>query len=409
MDLQEYYRQESGRIRATLVRLLGSLELAEEALQDAFLAAARVWPQQGWPDKPVAWLISAGRFQAIDRLRSGARRRRAEAELGATQTHDAGPPDDEMETIEDDTLRLIFMCCHPVLSPASRIALTLREVCGLRTEEIADAYFISAGTIAQRIVRAKNKLRDNKVTFVVPAPDEWAERLSGVLTVIYLVFNEGYSASESAEALRADLAEEAIRLGRMLCNLMSNSEASGLLALMLLHHSRRQARVDAFGDLVLLSEQDRSLWDQAMIDEGQALIEEALRSAQPGPYTLQALISVEHCRTKCAADTDWHRIVSLYDQLFEIWPFPVVALNRAVAVSEKSGPDDGLREMDRLLQTEELTEYHLAHAARAELLRRLGRFTEAYAEFAKAYHLARQAPERRFLERRMREVEELAG
>jgi RNA polymerase sigma-70 factor (ECF subfamily) len=404
IDLDKFYRQESGRVRASLVRLLGGFDLAEEALQDAFLAAAQSWPQEGVPSNPRAWLISVGRFKAIDRIRASARLRRTETASLEHSEAEFSTSSDEEELIEDDTLRLIFISCHPVLPQAARIALTLREVCGLRTEEIADAFLLPAPTIAQRIVRAKNKIRENELPFELPPRVEWAERLSAVLAVIYLVFNEGYSTSASSHVLRIDLAEEAIRLGRLLSHLLDDPETYGLLALMLLHHSRRAARVNREGDLIILSEQDRTLWDHAMIAEGDALIKHTLSAGAPGPYTLQALISAVHCRAGHASDTDWQQIVRLYDLLLEKWPSPVVTLNRAVAVGESSGAEVGLQEVDNLMSDRTLAEFHLAHATRAEFLRRLKRYGEASRAYSLALRHARQTPERRFLERRVREV-----
>jgi RNA polymerase sigma-70 factor (ECF subfamily) len=399
------YRAESRRVLATLIRLLGDFDLAEEALHDAFAAALERWPRDGVPANPRSWLVSAGRFRAIDAIR---RRARFDARMGdvAAELESAVPdpdlPDDE--GIEDDRLRLIFTCCHPALSPDARVALTLREVCGLTTEEIARAYLTGAPTLAQRIVRAKAKIRDARIPYQVPARAELPERLDAVLHVVYLVFNEGYSASSGASLTRADLSGEAIRLGRLLAELLPEPEVLGLLALMLLHESRRVARATHDGELVLLADQDRASWNREMIAEGQALVERAIRSRRFGPYTLQAAISAVHAEAATADATDWPQIVGLYDVLMRADPSPVVELNRAAAVAMRDGPAAGLALIDALLARGELADYHLAHSARADLLRRLGRTAEARDAYARALALARQEPERRFIERRMGEM-----
>jgi RNA polymerase sigma-70 factor, ECF subfamily len=399
------YRAESRRVLATLIRLLGDFDLAEEALHDAFTAALNQWPQQGIPDNPRAWLVSTGRFKAIDAMRRHERfdaSRDAIAEQLYTDTGDGAALEDE--SIEDDRLRLIFTCCHPALPSEARVALTLREVCGLTTEEIARAFLTAPPTLAQRIVRAKAKIRDARIPYQVPSPADLPDRLDTVLQVVYLVFNEGYSASSGASLTRADLSGEAIRLGRLLIELLPEPEAVGLLALMLLQESRRVARTSPAGDLVLLEDQNRSLWNRDQIDEGKALVERALSSRRFGPYTLQAAIAAVHAGAPNAAATDWAEIVGLYDVLVRAEPSPVVELNRAVAVAMRDGPEAGLALIDAVLARGDLAEYHLAHAARADLCRRLGKSTEARASYERALSLARQEPERRFLERRLREL-----
>jgi RNA polymerase sigma-70 factor (ECF subfamily) len=398
------YRSESRRIFATLIRLLGDFDLAEDALHDAFGAALERWPKEGVPANPRAWLVSTGRFKAIDAMR---RRSRFDAsqtaiagQLGA-ESHEAAIFDDE--SIEDDRLRLIFTCCHPTLAPEARVALTLREVCGLTTEEIARAFLTVPSTLAQRIVRAKAKIRDARIPYQVPSPDELPDRLETVLQVIYLVFNEGYSASSGESHTRSDLSGEAIRLGRLLAELLPEPEAMGLLALMLLQESRRVARTSPTGDLILLEEQDRSLWNRNQIVEGKALMERALSSRRLGPYTLQAAIATAHADAPNAAATDWVRIAGLYDLLVRVEPSPIVELNRAVAVAMRDGPDPGIALIDAILTRGDLADYHLAHAARADLCRRAGRKAEARASYETALILARQEPERRFLQRRMAE------
>jgi RNA polymerase sigma-70 factor (ECF subfamily) len=400
--LEAIYRRDGRRVFATLVRLLGSFDLAEEAEHEAFLAAAEQWPRDGVPANPVAWLISTGRFKAIDRIRREARFVGWE---DAAEIAEAVPDEaanwDEREPIEDDRLRLIFTCCHPSLSDDARIALTLREVCGLATEEIARAFLVGPSTLAQRIVRAKAKIRDARIPYEVPAPGQLGERLGSVLRVIYLVFNEGYSASSGEQALRLDLAAEAIRLGRLLLQLQPTAEARGLLALMQLHHARRAARTDAAGDLVPLEDQDRGLWDHAELEEGRALALQALREPGFGAYALQAAIAAVHSEAATAAQTDWPQIVGLYDVLWRLEPTPVVALNRAVAIAMRDGPDAGLALIEPLLQQAVLANYHLAHAARADLHRRAGRVAEARQAYLQALALAQQQPERRFLQRRL--------
>jgi len=399
------YRAESRRIFATLIRLLGDFELAEDALHDAFSAALDRWPKEGVPASPRAWLISAGRFRAIDAMRRRARfdaSQVAIAEQLGAEARDAATFQDE--SIEDDRLRLIFTCCHPALPPEARVALTLREVCGLTTEEIAHAFLTVPSTLAQRIVRAKAKIREARIPYQVPSPPELSNRLYTVLQVIYLVFNEGYSASWGESLTRADLSGEAIRLGRLLAELLPESEAMGLLALMLLQESRRAARTSLTGDLILLEDQDRSLWNRDQIAEGKALVESALSSRQVGPYTLQAAIASVHADAPNAGATDWAQIARLYDVLVHVEPSPVVELNRAVAVAMRDGPDAGLALIDAILARGDLADYHLAHAARADLCRRLGRTAETRASYKRALTLARQEPERRFLERRLAEL-----
>lgn len=397
------YRRESGQVLATLIRLLADFDLAEEALHDAFRAALEQWPRDGIPANPKAWLVSAGRFKAIDNLR---RRTRFEmlddVDTLADPASESGDPDEEH--LEDDRLRLIFTCCHPALAPEAQVAMTLREVCGMATEEIARAFLTPAPTLAQRIVRAKAKIRDAKIPYRVPSPAELPERLDSVLCVVYLIFNEGYSASSGETLTRHDLSEEAIRLGRLLAQLLPDPEIQGLLALMLLHESRRAARTSADGELILLSDQDRSLWNRERIAEGSALVERALISRRFGPYTLQAAIAAVHAGAADAAVTDWAQIAALYTVLLRIEPSPIVELNRAVAIAMRDGPEAGLQRIDEILSRGELAEYHLAHSARADLLRRLGRTDEARSAYERALSLTRQLPERRFLERRLREL-----
>jgi RNA polymerase sigma-70 factor (ECF subfamily) len=397
------YRAESRRVLATLIRLLGDFDLAEEALHEAFAAAVEQWPRDGLPANPRAWLVSAGRFKAIDTLRRRARFDASVAELADRLAADApdGQPRDA-DDIEDDRLRLIFTCCHPALPPPAQVALTLREVCGLTTEEIARAFLTASATVAQRIVRAKAKIRDARIPYRVPARDDLADRLDSVLHVVYLVFNEGYSASSGTSLTRPDLSGEAIRLGRLLAGLLPEPETLGLLALMLLQESRRAARTSTTGELVLLDEQDRSRWNREQIAEGVALVERALASRQVGVYTLQAAIAAVHAQAPAAAATDWARIVALYDLLLRASPSPVVELNRAVAVAMRDGPAAGLALVDAILARGQLGTYALAHAARADLCRRLGRTAEARAAYERALALTRQEPERRFLERRLR-------
>jgi RNA polymerase sigma-70 factor (ECF subfamily) len=405
VTVEQIYRADSRRVLATLIRLLGDFDLAEEALQEAFAAAVERWPAEGVPKNPRAWLVSTGRFKAIDSLR---RRARFDASLGAVadQLGDGVTPPLEIDDdgVEDDRLRLIFTCCHPALPPDAQIALTLREVCGLTTEEIARAFLSPAPTLAQRIVRAKSKIKAAKIPYQVPARDDLPERLATVLHVIYLVFNEGYSASSGATLTRHDLSAEAIRLDRLLVELLPEPEAIGLLALMLLHESRREARTSADGEVVLLDEQDRSRWNGEMIAEGVGLVERAMRSRQFGPYTLQAAIAAIHAEAQTAARTDWAEIVGLYDVLMRADPSPVIELNRAAAVAMRDGPEAGLRLIDDLLARGELADYALAHSARAELSRRLGRQEAAIQSYQRALSLTRQEPQRRFLERRVAEL-----
>ena len=400
------YRAESRRVLATLIRLLGDFDLAEEALHDAFAAALEKWPRDGVPANPRSWLISAGRFKAIDTIRRRARFDARQAEVAEQLHAAAADPSDVNDGVEDDRLRLVFTCCHPALSADAQIALTLREVCGLTTEEIARAFLTGAPTLAQRIVRAKAKIRAARIPYEVPALADLPGRLDAVLHVVYLVFNEGYSASSGASLTRADLSGEAIRLGRLLVELLPEPEAQGLLALMLLHESRRAARTSPDGELVLMADQDRALWDRALIQEGGALVERALRSRRFGPYTLQAAIAAVHAEAPTAAETDWAQIVGLYDVLLRADPSPVVELNRAAAAAMRDGPAAGLALVDALLARGELAGYHLAHSARADLCRRLGRTADARAAYGRALELARQEPERRFLERRLGELGE---
>jgi RNA polymerase sigma-70 factor (ECF subfamily) len=398
------YRSDSRRVFATLIRLLGDFDLAEEALHEAFRAALEQWPREGVPVNPRAWLVSAGRFKAIDGMRRRARFNALDdvAESVDPATEDAAAWDDE--GIEDDRLRLIFTCCHPALPPDAQVALTLREVCGLTTEEIAWAFLTPVPTLAQRIVRAKAKIRDTRIPYEVPSQADLPERLDSVLRVVYLVFNEGYFASSGESLTRTDLSGEAIRLGRLLVELQPEPEAMGLLALMLLHESRRAARTSPTGELVLLDDQDRSLWNRDQIAKGSALVERALSSRRFGPYTLQAAIAAVHAEAPSAAATDWTQIVGLYDVLVWVDPSPVVELNRAAAVAMRDGPLAGLALIDAILARGDLSDYHLAHAARADLCRRLGRTAEARAAYQRALALARQEPERRFLERRLDEL-----
>ena len=403
--VDEVYRSDSRRVFATLVRLLGDFDRAEEAMHDAFAAAVRQWPVDGVPANPRAWLVSAGRFKALDAMRRAARfdaslekiAERFEAGSGAAAAHD-------VEAIEDDRLRLIFTCCHPALSPEAQTALTLREVCGLTTEAIASAFLTAPPTLAQRIVRAKAKIRDARIPYEVPSRDDMPDRLDTVLHVIYLVFNEGYSASSGESLTRPDLSGEAIRLGRLLVELLPEPEVVGLLALMLLHESRRAARTSPTGELVLLNDQDRSLWNREQIAEGASLVRQALASRRFGPYTLQAAIAAVHAESPSAEATDWNQIVALYNVLAQAEPSPVIDLNRAVAVAMRDGPAAGLERIDAILSRGELADYHLAHSARADLCRRLGRKAEARASYQQALALARQEPERRFLEGRLTEL-----
>jgi RNA polymerase sigma-70 factor (ECF subfamily) len=397
------YRSESRRVLATLIRLLGDFDLAEEAMHDAFAAAVDAWPVKGVPANPRAWLVSTGRFKANDAMRRRARFDQSQAELAARLEASAAVDLDE-DSVQDDRLRLIFTCCHPALPPDAQIALTLREVCGLTTEEIASAFLSSAPTIAQRIERAKNKIRDARIPYQIPSTEDLPGRLDSALHVIYLVFNEGYSASSGDTVTRHDLSSEAIRLGRLLAELLPEAEAIGLLALMLLHESRRPARMDKDGELVLLDRQDRSVWNRDMIGEGLRLVERALGTRRFGPYTLQAAIAAVHAEAETADRTDWGQIVGLYDVLVRADDSAIVELNRSAAIAMRDGPEAGLRLIDALLARGELSDYHLAHSARADLLRRLGRAADARAAYSRALELAKQEPERRFLEKRLREL-----
>jgi RNA polymerase sigma-70 factor (ECF subfamily) len=403
--IETVYRDESRRVLATLIRLLGDFELAEEALHDAFAAALEQWPADGVPGNPRAWLVSTGRFKAIDKLRRRARFDRSVDDRAGqlASEFDIAEELDERQ-VEDDHLRLIFTCCHPALAPDAQVALTLREVCGLTTEEIASAHLCAASTMAQRIVRAKAKIRDAKIPYQLPAQRDLPERLDSVLRVVYLIFNEGYSASTGATLTRNNLTDEAIRLGRQLVQLLPEPEAVGLLALMLLHDARRAARSAPDGELVLLEQQDRGLWDRAQIAEGGALVERALTSRRFGPYSLQAAIAAVHCEAPSAEATDWPQIAGLYDVLLRVSPSPVIELNRAVAIAMRDGAQAGLDLVDAILAHGNLCDYHLAHAARADLLRRLGRKDEAAGAYRRTLELVNQEPERRFVEGRLAEL-----
>jgi len=402
--IETLYRSESGRVLATLVRLLGDLDLAEESMHEAFAAALESWTLAGIPDKPRPWLISTARFKAIDAMRRRARFDGAQRDLELYIESHAGKASEEDEEIGDDRLRLIFTCCHPALAPEGQVALTLREVCGLTTEEIARAFLVTPATLAQRIVRAKAKIRETPIPYEVPTPQELPERLDAVLQVIYLVFNEGYSAAVGAEVTRAELTGEAIRLGRLLTELQPEPEVIGLLSLMLLQESRRAARTSPTGELILLENQDRSLWNREQIAEGVALVEKALKSRRFGSYTLQAAIAAVHAEAESVAATDWRQIVALYNQLVRIQPSPVVQLNRAVAIAMRDGPEAGLAHIDAVLAHGELANYYLAHSARADMYRRLGRTTEARSSYEKALALTQQEPERQFLRERIRQL-----
>ncbi len=408
--VNEVYVAHSRRVLATLIRLLGDFDVAEEALQDAFRAALEQWPRDGIPANPRAWLVSAGRFKAIDGLR---RRSRFDALDDVGERADIGVRDaaawaDE-ESVEDDRLRLIFTCCHPALAPDAQVALTLREVCGLTTEQIAQAFLTPAPTLAQRIVRAKAKIRDARIPYQVPTPAELPGRLDAVLRVIYLVFNEGYAASTGSRLTRHDLSAEAIRLGRLLAELLPEAEVLGLLALMLLHESRREARTSSTGELVRLDDQDRSLWNRHLIAEGSRLVEQSLLSRRFGSYTVQAAISAVHAEAPTAAATDWSEIAGLYDVLMRTDPSPVIELNRSVAIAMRDGPAAGLALIDAILERGDLMDYRLAHAARADLCRRLGRIDEARAAYERAIALTQQEPERRFLERQLADLQQSAS
>ncbi len=401
------YREDSRRVYATLVRVLGGdFELAEDAMHDAFAVAVDRWADEGVPANPYSWLVSTGRFKAIDAIRRRSRFDTALPELAYQRDlNESDDVDFDDETIADDQLRLIFTCCHPALAEDARVALTLREVCGLSTEEIARAYLTAPSTLAQRIVRAKAKIKRDRIPYEVPGPAERPDRLDAVLQVLYLVFNEGYSASFGPSLTRPDLSGEAIRLARLLNALLADSEAMGLLALLLLHEARREARTTRDGDLVPLEDQDRALWDRAMIAEGRALVDRAIATQRLGPYTLQAAIAAAHAEAPGSDATDWSRIVALYDLLGMVAPSPVVELNRAAAIAMRDGPEAGLALIDDILARGELIEYHLAHAARADLLRRLGRVDEARSAYERALELVPQERERRFLTRRLAELE----
>ena len=402
-EIDQLYRKESRRIFATLIRLLGDFERAEEALHDAFRTAMEKWPAEGLPQNPVSWLVSAGRFKSIDKQRRDKRFEHLEdrPDVAESLSDGATALDEREELLQDDRLRLVFTCCHPALAPDAQVALTLREVCGLTTEEIAAAFLTPAPTLAQRIVRAKGKIRDANIPYEVPGREALPERLDSVLRVIYLVFNEGYLASRGESATRADLSGEAIRLGRLVVDLLPEPEARGLLALMLLHESRREARADEQGELILLDDQDRTRWNRALIEEGSALVRSALTSQRVGPYALQAAIAAVHAEAPRPEDTDWREIVGLYDILLALTPSPIVALNRAVALAMRDGPEAGLTELDILLAGGELDGYQLAHAARADFCRRLGRHADARKAYERAITLTAQGPARRFLERRL--------
>jgi RNA polymerase sigma-70 factor (ECF subfamily) len=402
--LDSLYRVDSGRILATLIRLLGDFDLAEEAMHEAFAVALDTWPQAGVPDKPRPWLISTARFKAIDGMRRRARFDGAQKDLALYLEARINEAPHEDEEIEDDRLRLIFTCCHPSLAPEARVALTLREVCGLTTEEIAKAFLTTPRTLAQRIVRAKAKIRETAIPYEVPTPQELPERLGAVLQVIYLVFNEGYSAAAGAQVTRAELTGEAIRLGRLLTDLQPEPEVIGLLSLMLLQESRHAARTSPTGELILLENQDRSLWNREQIAEGVALLEKALKSRRFGAYTLQAAIAAVHAEAESVTATDWRQIVAIYDQLVRIQPSPVVHLNRAVAIAMRDGPEVGLTHIDAVLEHGELANYYLAHSARADMCRRLGRTAEARSSYEKALALTQQEPERQFLQERIRQL-----
>lgn len=402
--VEQVYREDSRRILATLIRLLGDFDLAEEALHEAFFVAVERWQRDGVPDNPRTWLVSTGRFKAIDVLRRRARFKASQPLLLA-QLEELEQADWRGEDVEDDRLRLIFTCCHPALAADAQVPLTLREVCDLTTEEIARAFLSAPAAIAQRIVRAKAKIRDAKIPYQVPGLSELPERLDSVLRVIYLVFNEGYSASMGAELIREDLTREAIRLGRLLMELLPEPEVMGLLALMLLHESRRPARTSPDGELVLLDDQDRSRWDAGLIVEGCALVERALTTRRFGPYCLQAAIAAVHAEAPSAAQTDWQQIVGLYDVLLRAMPSPVIELNRAVAVAKRDGALAGLTLIEGILDRGELQDYHLAHSARAEFCRQLGRVEQARLAYRRALELTRQEPERRFIEGRLSELD----
>ena len=402
-EVDAIYRSDSRRVLATLIRLLGDFDLAEEALHDAFAAAIESWPHDGVPRNPRTWLVSTGRFKAIDRLRRSSRFDSADGAALERVAQSEAP--ESNDGVEDDRLRLIFTCCHPALSPDAQIALTLREVCGLTTEEVARAFLTPAPTLAQRIVRAKSKIRDAGIPYEIPSLSDLPDRLDSVLHVIYLVFNEGYLASTGPDLTRESLSAEAIRLGRLLVELLPEPEAMGLLALMLLHEARRAGRTSSLGDLILLEDQDRSLWNREQIQDGVALVERALKSRRIGPYSLQASIAALHAEAPSTASTDWAQIVALYDVLLKAEPSAVIELNRAAAIAMRDGPEAGLELIDKILATGELLDYYPAHAARGELCRRLGRVSDARTAYRRTLELVTQEPERRFLERRLTELD----
>jgi len=402
-EIDTLYRKESRRIFATLIRLLGDFDRAEEALSDAFRTAMEKWPVEGLPQNPVSWLVSAGRFKSIDKQRRDQRFDHLEdrPDVSESLADDSAAPDQLSELLEDDRLRLVFTCCHPALAPDAQVALTLREVCGLTTEEIAAAFLTPAPTLAQRVVRAKSKIRDANIPYEVPAREQLAERLDSVLRVVYLVFNEGYSASSGEAPTRADLSGEAIRLARLILELLPEAEVRGLLALMLLHEARRETRHTPEGEVILLDEQDRARWNRTLIDEGAALVRDALSSQRFGPYAVQAAIAAVHAEAPSSAETDWNEIVGLYDLLQRITPSPVIELNRSVALAMRDGFEAGLAEVERLMAGGQLDGYSLAHAARADFLRRLGRSTDSRKAYQEAIKLTAQGPARRFLEKRV--------
>jgi RNA polymerase sigma-70 factor (ECF subfamily) len=402
--VESVYRTESRRVFATLIRLLGDFDLAEEAMHDAFASAVEQWPTEGIPANPRAWLVSAGRFKAIDVIRRRARFDASLSQLADRLDSDSRSSSTDHEGLDDDRLRLIFTCCHPALAPEAQVALTLREVCGLTTEEIARAFLTSPATLAQRIVRAKSKIRDAKIPYQIPPVSELPDRLDTVLHVVYLVFNEGYAASSGASLTRADLSGEAIRLGRLVLQLLPEPEVMGLLSLMLLQESRREARTSPDGSIVLLEDQDRSRWNREQIDEGRSLVQQAFATDRVGPYSIQAAIAAVHSQATTAAETAWPQIVEFYDLLVEAVPSPVIELNRSVAVAMRDGPQAGLELVDAILKRGELADYHLAHAARADFCRRLERTSEARKSYERALELTQQEPERQFLLRRLAEL-----